>query len=125
VYNSQSAQTGYEVVFAPGVVPVVSDTTAMALRVMVVNKQYETVLSEYESLVTTGRLRASVVNVGQSENFAGYEGIRFDGALNDVLAEGTIAILKLRDKTILIRSDAADWASDFADIILPSFRYVE
>jgi hypothetical protein len=125
VYNSQSGQAGYEVVFYPNIVPTLSDTTAMALRVTVVNKQYETTIAEYEALVTTGKLRATVVNAGQTESFAGYEGIRFDGALNDVLAEGSIVVLKLRDKTILLRTDAADWANDFADIILPSFRYSE
>ncbi|MDR3125842.1 MAG: hypothetical protein LBU20_02115 [Candidatus Nomurabacteria bacterium] len=125
VYNSQLSQTGYEVVFYPGIVPTVSDTTVMSLRLAVVGKQYETALSEYEALVAKGQLRATVVNVGQTDDFAGYEGIRFDGAINETLLEGTIVILKLRDKTILIRSDAAQFALDFDDIILPSFRYLE
>jgi hypothetical protein len=124
-YNSQFANNGYEVVFHPGVVPLVSNETAMALRVSVVGKQYEAVLAEYEALLTTGQLRATVINVGQSESFAGYEGIRFDGAINEVLPAGSIVVLKLRDKTILVRTDAVDWEEDFEEIILPTFRYSE
>jgi hypothetical protein len=97
----------------------------MALRITVVNKQYEAVLKEYEAFIPTGQLRASVINVAQSDSFAGYEGIRFDGALNESLAEASVVVLKLRDKSILIRTDATDWATDFADIILPSFQYKE
>jgi hypothetical protein len=125
VYNNQFDQNSYEVVFHPNLVPVVSEQAAMSLRLSVVNKQYETVLAEYEKFITTGQLRASVINVGQSESFAGYEGIRFDGAINETLADGSIVILKLRDKTILVRTDAVDWASDFDEIILPTFRYSE
>jgi hypothetical protein len=125
VYNSQFSQNGYEVVFYPGVIPVVSDETAMALRVSVLNKQYETIIAEYEALVATGQLRASVANVAQSESFAGYEGIRFDGMMNESLANGSIIVLKLRDKTILLRTDTIDWMTDFNEIVLPAFRYAQ
>lgn len=125
VYNSQLSQTGYEVVFHPGTVPVLGDEAAMALRVTVANKQYEAVLKEYEALITTGQLRASVVNAGQGENFAGYEGIRFDGAINTTLVDGSIVVLKLRDKTILVRTDDADYVGDFDSLILATFRYSE
>jgi hypothetical protein len=125
VYNSKLDQTGYEAVFHPGVVPVLSDTAPMSLRITVVNKQYEAVLKEYEAFLTTGQLRASVANVGQTDSFAGYEGIRFDGAINETLVDGSIVVLKLRDKTILVRTDGVDWASDFNDIVLATFRYAD
>lgn len=125
VYNSVFDEAGYTAVFHPGVIPVVNDETAIALRVSVINKQYEEVIKEYEEVVTTGQLKASAISVAQSDKFAGYEGVRFDGAINETLPQGTIVVLKSRDKTILIRTDAKDWATDFNDIILPTFRYVE
>jgi hypothetical protein len=125
VYNSQFAKDGYEVVFYPGVVPMIGDQVAMALRVSVVNKQYEAVIAEYEKFVITGQLRATVINVAQADNFAGYEGIRFDGAINETLVEASFVVLKLRDKTILIRTDSVDYLSDFDEIILPTFRYAQ
>ena len=125
VYNNKFDQNGYQVVFYPDVIPVVSDKTAMALRISVVNKQYETVVSEYETLVVQGQLRASVINVAQTEDFSGYEGIKLEGAINEVLAEGTIILLKLRDKTIQLQTDSVDWLSDLDEIILPTFHYAE
>ena len=125
VYNSMFDENGYVVVFYPGVIPVVDDQAAMALRVSVLNEQYETVIAGYEEVVTAGQLKASAINVAKSENFAGYEGVRFDGAINEALPKGTIVALKLRDKTILLQTDADDWTTDFKDIILPTFRYVE
>lgn len=125
VYNSVFDDTGYTVIFYPGVIPVVNDETAMALRVSVINQQYETVIKEYEEVVTTGQLKATAIDVAKTEGFAGYEGIRFDGSINETLPQGTIVVLKSRDKTILIQTDAEDWATDFNEIILPTFRYVE
>jgi hypothetical protein len=126
VYNSQFDQkNGYEVVFHPTVVPFVTEETAMSLRVSVVNKQYEAVVAEYEKQVIEGQLRATAINVAQTETNAGYEGLRLDGAINETLAEGSIVVLKLRDKTILVRTDAVDWATDFNELILPTFRYSE
>lgn len=125
VYNSVFDDTGYTVIFYPGVIPVVNDETAMALRVSVINQQYETVIKEYEEVVTTGQLKATAINVAKTEGFAGYKGIRFDGSINETLPQGTIVVLKSRDKTILIQTDAKDWATDFNEIILPTFRYVE
>ena len=125
VHNNKFDQNGYQIVFHPGVIPVISDNTALALRVSVINKQYETVVSEYETFVVQGQLRATVINVAQTESFSGYEGIKLEGAINEVLAEGTIIILKLRDKTIQIQTDATDWINDYNEIILPTFRYSE
>jgi len=125
VYNDQFDENGYGVVFHPGVIPVVNDETAMSLRVSVVNQPYETIIAGYEKQVTEGSLRATVINVAKSDNFAGYEGIRFNGAINENLPNGSIIALKLRDKTILIQTDSADWSKDFKETILPTFRYIE
>jgi hypothetical protein len=125
VYNSQFDKNGYVIVFYPGVIPVVSDTTAMALRISVLNQEYETVIAGYEKMITAGQITASVVNVAQTETFTGYEGIRFDGAINTTFLDGSIIALKLRDKTILIQTDSSDWVTDFEQIVLPTFSYIE
>lgn len=109
--------------FHPNIVPGLQSKTAYALRVQLVNTDYSSVLKQHDSQVTDGSVKASayvppkmvgVTNVAP--------GTRLDGAL-DQDTNGSMVIIKVRDKTLQIYSESNDYLSDFNDIVLASLTF--
>lgn len=117
-YNVQNNSNGYEVIFYPGVIPVIDSDTPVALRIEVISKNYEDELSSYERYVENGELTASPITVSD-----GQEGVIFNGNLSDDF-ESSFVVLKLRDKTLIIQTDTDKYLGDFDDIILATFKFV-
>lgn len=105
------------VFFYPVSVPTINDNTVYALRLRVINQAYEEVLKSFEGQVQEGRLRASPIVLA-----SGFEGIRIDGQLSDVI-NGSVVVFKIRDKTLIIRTDSQTFMNDFNNIILPSLKF--
>lgn len=94
----------------PVTVPPVNGNQRYALRVMIEQQDYDTVLQQYEGAVTNGQLKSSVT----SSN--GKTGTRFDGTFNDGV-RGAAVVFKIRDKTVTIRTDADTFKPDFETLI--------
>lgn len=118
VYNVKSDNSGYETVFYPDVIPTVSKDTPLALRLEVINKNYEAELKTYDSDVKNGKLKALPITTENKQ-----EGVQFNGRVNEDYTSSFI-LLKLRDKTIRIQTDTDKFLGDFDDIILPSFEFL-
>jgi len=112
VYVSKNASTGgsYEAYFNPVAVPTVSASTQYALRVNIDTTDYAKVVAGYNSKVKSGDLVSSVVKI------ADQDGTRLDGAFSKDV-RGSAVILKVRDKTIILRSDAATFKTDFDALV--------
>lgn len=117
-YNIQNNQSGYEVVFYPGVIPLIDNKTSVALRVKVINKNYEDELNSYERSVGSGSLTASPITVSD-----GQQGVIFNGNLNDGF-KSSFVLLKLRDKTLMIQTDTDEFANDFNEVILATLKFI-
>lgn len=117
-YNIQNDSKNYETVFFPGVIPPIDSDTAVALRIQIINSEYEDSLSVYDSKVKNGELSASPITINQDQ-----KGVLFDGSLNDSF-KSYFVILKLRDKTLLVQTDTDKYIDDFDDIVLESFTFV-
>lgn len=113
VYVAQDgSQNGssYAAYLNPISVPPVSDTQQFALRVTIVQQDYDQVVQGYQDLVKAGKLQSSAVSAN------GHNGTRLDGSFSDSI-RGSAVIYKIRDKTAIIRTDANTFDPDFENII--------
>lgn len=111
-YVPQDATSGgdYKAYFNPGVVPPVKQNQQFALQVSIEDKDYDKVVSTYESRVKSGKLSLSAVKA-DSQN-----GTRLEGSFTDDI-KGYAVIFKIRDKTVTIRSDAEVFKPDFDALV--------
>ena len=100
----------------PNYVPKVQTAQPFALRVLVEDKSYDTILKSYESKVKNGELKSSPVTVN------GFSGIRLDGKFSNE-RQGSAVLFKVRDKTLTIASDSTSYVNDFNDTILDTLSF--
>lgn len=112
VYVAKDVTEGgaYLAYLNPVTVPPVSEKQQFSLRVSIEQTDYDQVLKTYDARIKKGDLRSS----GFSAN--GHNGIRFDGNFSKDI-RGSAVILKLRDKTVTLRTDADTFKPDFDHII--------
>ncbi len=90
--------------------PPVENDTQLAVRVLIENKEYDRVISSYESLVSRGDLTSSTVKADEQT------GTRLDGAFSKDI-RGSAVIFRIRDKTVTIRTDAQTFQADFNKLV--------
>lgn len=102
----------YEAYLNPVVVPPVEvDDQKFAIRVIIEDDTIDNVLSEYDKSVEDGEIKTSAFSVN------GITGTRLDGQFTDTI-KGSAVVLKIRDKTLTIRTDADKaFKTDFEKII--------
>lgn len=113
VYEASDVSGGkgaYAAYLNPIVVPPVSNTRQVALRVSIEEREYDTVVKSYEQLVKKGDLKSSAVSVN------GVSGTRLDGQFSKEI-RGAAVIFKIRDKTLTVRTDADTFKPDFEKLI--------
>ncbi len=106
--------------FHPGFVPGLLSGTDYALRVRVVSKQYADELKQFESKIKTGKVKASPFKPAKVE---GVVGTRIDGEINTG-QQDSMVLFPLRDKTIEISTESAQFRGDFDSIILANLTFV-
>ncbi len=105
-----------EVYMHPDVVPPISTAQPFATRIIVENRQYETVLRGYDSLVKKGSLTSNPITI------EGFSGIRLDGVFSKQ-REGSVVVFKVRDKTLSVATDASAYRNDYDNTILKSLKF--
>ncbi len=112
VYESEQISNGgdYKAYLNPKVVPPISSSQQYALRVTIEQKDYDSITSQYESLVQKGDLKQS------SAASQGNQGTRLTGNFSKNI-RGDAVIYRCRDKTITVRTDADTFKTDFEAIV--------
>ena len=111
-------RSGFRAYFHPQIVPSVnSKDSRFALRVEVLNSDYDKVISQYNSLLKKGDV------VSSSVEYNGNSATRLDGAFSKEL-RGSVVLMKVRDKTIRFSTDADTFKPDF-QAVLETVKYVE
>lgn len=100
----------YEAYLNPDVVPPVSTTQPFALRVNILTKNYDSVLNDYSSAIKKGDLKSTPVTVNE------VTGTRLDGKFSKEIT-GSAILIKIRDKTLVMRTDSSKFVPDFNSII--------
>lgn len=107
---SQGGGVTYAAYLNPGVVPPVSETTKFALRITIEQKIYDKALDDYASLIKKGSLKSSVYVDGERT------GTKLTGSFNKDIV-GTAVLIKMRDRTLTLRTDGDTFLPDFEAIL--------
>ena len=119
-YESEQLSNGsdFKAYLNPKTVPPISDTTQFALRVSILQKDYDDVIAGYSNLIQKGTLKSS------STNSQGKTGQRLTGDFSKNI-RGDAVIYRCRDKTIVIRTDAKDTFNKDFEAIIRTIDYNE
>ena len=119
VYVANDANKGgnFEAYLNPGKVEAVGVATINALRVMIWDQPWDTVIKKYDNLVTTGKLDMLKIQVG------GGDANRYDGEFSKDI-KGTMVLIKIRDKTVELRTDSVEFRPEF-EVMLDTITYKE
>ena len=92
------------------VVPPVEETTKFALRITIEQKTYDQSLAEYQKQIEKGELKSTTYTDGART------GIKITGNFNDDIY-GTAVVIKMRDRTLTIRTDGDVFKENFETIL--------
>lgn len=112
VYIAKDAANGgdFEAYFAADQVQAIAIDNVYTLRVFIRDKDYESVVASYQSNVKNGKLTETTEPIG------GQNATRLAGQITNKL-RGYIAIIKIRDKTAILQTDAEIFKDDFEKIL--------
>ncbi len=114
--GSQSG-SGYQAYLHPDEVPPTTvGANKFALQVSIVNQSYDQVLQQYQGLVKQGSLKSSIITAN------GFDGTRFDGRFSKEI-DGSVVVFKIRDKTLLLKTDSPLFKPDFDDKIMKTISF--
>lgn len=121
VDTSNDGSTPFMALFHPGTVAALDggEGPAVALKVEVLDEEYNTVVKNREQKLETGELTASAYAFPKRPDEVG---IRFVGKITDELV-GTEILIPLRDKTIVVTTQTDQFLHDFNTYILPNFNF--
>ena len=115
VYIGSDATNGgnFEAYLNPREVNPVSKDTINALRVSIVNKSYENVMSEYQKAMDRkdSDLQTSIITVND------FSSNRYVGTIPNTNLKGIIVILKIRDKTAILQTDSMLFEEEFNKLL--------
>lgn len=119
VYVSRDASSGgdFEAYLNPGEVQPVSPTTINSLRVIIRDQAFDNVTRTYDNLVRNGRVSVVSRNVGSTVANV------YTGELPSNI-QGIVCAFKLRDKTVLIQTDAMIFTDEYYRL-LDTVTFVE
>lgn len=109
--------------FYPGILPGLQSKASYALRVELIDTDYSSVLAQRDSQVKDGSVRASAYIPSKMVGVTNVQtGTRLDGAL-DSGTNGSMIIVKVRDKTLTVYTQSNDFLNDFNGTVLPSLTF--
>lgn len=118
IHNDGSDRRDYVAYLHPVTVPsVISRDSRFALKLEIINKDFDVVMKQYESLLKKGDLTSG------TPEFNGNASTRIDGAFAKDL-RGSVVLMRVRDKTIRFSTQADTFKPDFKTI-LDTVKFVE
>ncbi len=115
VYVAADASNGgdFSAYFNPAQVDTVSNSTINALRVTILDRNFEDVTSEYQKYVEKEDSGLTVESITVFDTAAN----RYVGKIPNTDLNGIIVIFKIRDKTAVLRTDSLLFTEDFDSLI--------
>ena len=101
----------YEAYLNPRVVPPVSEKQKIAIRVTIEQKIYDKALATYDTQIKKGEIKSSAWS-----NEKGLTGTRLVGNFTKDI-RGTAVVIKMRDRTLTVRTDADVFNDDYEALI--------
>ncbi len=115
VYIAKDAVNGgdYEAYLNPVQIEPISNTSVNALRVQILDKDFESVTTQYQRYLENKDKSLSV----ESVTVAGVTANLYSGIIPSTDLNGYILIFKIRDKTAVLRTDSVLFKDDFDKLI--------
>lgn len=112
VYIAKDTSSGgdFEAYLNPGEVQPVSNSTINSLRVIIRDTAYDQAVRQYDNLVKNGKATMITRNVGSTIANV------YTGELPSKI-QGIVTIFKLRDKTVLIQTDAMLFSDEYYKLL--------
>ncbi len=107
---SEGGGATYEAYLNPVIVPPVGDTTKFAVRITIEQKTYDQSVADYQKEVEKGDLKSSTYSDGS------HTGTKLEGNFNEDIY-GTAVLIKMRDRTLTIRTDGDVFKENFESIL--------
>jgi hypothetical protein len=120
ISEKSNATTPIDGYLHPNFVPGLDSGTNYALRIRIVSKQYAEDLKQFDSLVKKGTVKVSAYQLPKVPSVTGS---RVDGEIVKG-QKSSMVLLPLRDKTVEISTQSAEFLNDFDNIILPNFSFI-
>lgn len=117
-YVARDASRGgeFQAYFTPDVVQAVGNDTVNALRFTIKEQDFDSVIKSFDSAIKSQKLKLEVRPVGgQNANI-------YKGEIPMNRRNGIIAVIRIRDKTVILQTDAMLFENDF-NKILDSVKY--
>ena len=108
IESNQSGSLQLDATIHP--VAITNSTAAFALRVQVIDNEYSDELEDFDRQVEDGELTSKPVS------YSGSNGVRLDGQIDDDLT-GSIVLLPLRDKTLLLRTESENYTDTYEQML--------
>ncbi|MBX4201447.1 hypothetical protein KW803_00925 [Candidatus Saccharibacteria bacterium] len=112
--------------FHPDVVPGVQAKAAYSLRLELLSTDYAQVLQQFASQIKTGTVKAAAYTPPKLSGVTNVQpGTLLTGQINnqDTAQTGTLLVIKVRDKTLLISTQSNEFLNDYKNTILPSLSF--
>lgn len=115
VYVSKDASKGgdFEAYFNPGQIEPISNTSINALRLQILDKDFESVTAQYQKYLESKEKPMSM----ESVTVNGTSASLYTGVLPSTDLNGYILLFKIRDKTAVLRTDSVLFKDDFDKLV--------
>ncbi|MDB5160971.1 MAG: hypothetical protein JWO96_351 [Candidatus Saccharibacteria bacterium] len=129
-YVDQSSQSEpLNAYFFPGEVPGTQGDASYPLRVELLSTDYAQAVAQFTPQVTDGSVKSSAYIPPKLKSTVNIQpGVKLDGAIgrnsSGTTQQGSMVIIKVRDKTLQIYTETASGLLDFNNIVLPSLTFV-
>lgn len=121
-YVTESSAQGSSPVdgyFHPSFVPGMQSGTAFALHVQVLAQSYDQVMQQWSSKLKTGKVKITPFRATKVPSVLGS---RVDGEI-DTNKQGSVVILPMRDKTLVVTTQSPAFEDDLNNNILPNLNF--
>lgn len=119
IKEESSSRMPIEGYFHPRYVPDETGDELIALRLEVLDTEYDSVLGGYDRAARSGDVTVSPI---EAKNVSGVVGSRIDGEIERDI-QGSVVLFELRDKTIVLTTQSTEFRDDFDSIILENFSF--
>jgi hypothetical protein len=125
-YMDDSSSNVLNSYFYPDIVPNIISGTAYALRVQLVNQAYNQIVHQYDGSIKTGAIKSVVYLPPKLKGVPNAQlGVRLNGNIGTGASQknGSTVILQVRDKTLMVSTEAPNFLKDFDNTILATLSY--
>jgi hypothetical protein len=119
IIEKNNASTPIDGYVHPSFVPSADSGTNFALRFKIVSQPYAQSVKAFDADVKKGKVKASAYQLPKVQ---GVTGTRIDGEIKKG-QKSSMVIFPLRDKTLEVWTESADFVNDFNSIILANFTF--